>query len=100
MTKVKHILLSICLVFIASIMVACGSKIYTMTFRVGDTLYSSVGKYQEGDLILLPNDPTKPGYTFSRWSIDIPKTMPAKDLLDSHLINISLHSIIQERPVV
>ena len=60
-------------------MIGCGGKIYTMTFRVGDTLYSSVGKYQEGDLILLPNNPTKEGYTFSGWS-EAPATMPAVDV--------------------
>ena len=82
MARKKHsIIFAICMLLFAITMIGCGGKIYTMTFRVGDTLYSSVGKYQEGDLILLPNNPTKEGYTFSRWSIDIPKTMPSKDLV-------------------
>ena len=75
-------LLTFCMMlFCAVTMLGCGGKIYTMTFRVDDKLHSAVGKYQEGDLILLPNDPVKEGYTFSRWSIDIPKNMPAKDLV-------------------
>ena len=75
-------LLTFCmLLFCAVTMLGCGGKIYTMTFRVDDRLHSAVGKYEVGDLILMPNDPVKEGYTFSRWSIDIPKTMPAKDLV-------------------
>jgi hypothetical protein len=37
--------------------------------------------YNFGEEIKAPKEPTREGYTFNGWSIEIPKTMPAKDLV-------------------
>ena len=37
--------------------------------------------YKFGEEIKAPKEPTREGYTFNGWSIEIPKTMPAKDLV-------------------
>ena len=37
--------------------------------------------YKFGEEIKAPKEPTREGYTFNGWSIEIPKTMPAKDIV-------------------
>jgi uncharacterized repeat protein (TIGR02543 family) len=37
--------------------------------------------YNFGDAVKTPEEPTREGYTFEGWSIEIPETMPAKDIV-------------------
>ena len=37
--------------------------------------------YKFGEEIKTPEEPTREGYTFKGWSLEIPKTMPAKDIV-------------------
>lgn len=52
---------------------------YKLTYMVDGAVYKTVS-YNYGDAITPEPAPTKEGYTFSGWS-DIPKTMPAKDVI-------------------
>ena len=53
---------------------------YTITFDTdGGSPISAITK-DFGSSIIIPNDPTKTGYTFLGWSQEIPTTMPNNDL--------------------
>ncbi len=52
---------------------------YTAEF-ISDGMVISSKKYQEGEAIAKPADPSKEGYIFKGWSPEVPAAMPAKDL--------------------
>ena len=53
---------------------------YTITFNTaGGTVVSSITQ-NYGTAVTAPVNPTKEGYTFSRWDISIPATMPANNI--------------------
>lgn len=53
---------------------------YTITLEYGDGRADSIITQDYGTAITAPADPTRTGYTFDRWSMNIPATMPAEDL--------------------
>lgn len=58
---------------------------YTITFNANGGVFSTglqsySCEYKSGDSIVLPDAPTKKGYTFAGWDIEIPDTMPAESL--------------------
>ena len=54
---------------------------YTITFDTdgGNEVPSITADY--GTRITMPEEPTREGYTFAGWDVEIPDTMPAKDML-------------------
>ena len=54
------------------------AEMYTVTFVVDGEIYDTVS-VEYGEVIALPETPTKEGHTFSGWS-EVPETMPAKDI--------------------
>lgn len=52
---------------------------YTLTIKYGDGRADVTAQYEAGQRIYL-SDPTRTGYTFTGWDIDVPQTMPAYDL--------------------
>ncbi len=64
------------------------------TFKtVVDRVVTSV-TYYYGAEIKAPANPVKEGYTFSQWSSDIPKTMPARDVTVTASFSINKCTII------
>lgn len=49
--------------------------IYTITLKDGDTTLGTI-EGTAGTAITAPSDPTKEGYTFSKWDPALPETMP------------------------
>ena len=54
------------------------AEMYTVTFVVDGEIYDTVS-VEYGEVIALPETPTKEGHTFSGWS-EMPETMPAEDI--------------------
>ena len=52
---------------------------YKLTFKVDGEIYSQTD-VEYGAAIVVPENPTKTGYTFTAWDAAIPETMPAEDL--------------------
>ena len=52
---------------------------YDVTFVVDGVVYQTV-RMNYGEIITLPEEPTKEGHTFSGWD-EIPETMPAEDVV-------------------
>lgn len=66
---------------------------YKVTFFVDETEYSSV-TVAYGEVINTPSEnPTKEGYTFIKW-VDVPATMPAKNLEINAEFNINSYELI------
>ncbi len=53
---------------------------YTVTYKVDGSVYTTQ-VYKEGDSIILPAAPEKPGYDFVGWEPNLPGKMPNKDLV-------------------
>lgn len=51
---------------------------YAITYYVDDVEYQT-DMYDYGDTIIIPNSPTKTGYSFSGW-LNVPQTMPAQNI--------------------
>ena len=66
---------------------------YTITFNTdgGSEVKSITQDY--GTAITAPKDPTKTGYTFTGWDMEIPKTMPAEDVTVTATWKINQHTI-------
>ena len=54
-------------------------KEYTVYFMNDNDVYCEV-KVTEGEEITIPNNPTKEGYIFKGWDVEIPDVMPEHDL--------------------
>ncbi len=71
---------------------------YTMTFDADGGKFSSgleyfSSEYKYGDTVTLPDAPTKTGYTFAGWDIDIPTTMPKENVTITAQWNINRYTI-------
>jgi len=53
---------------------------YTVTYYVDGVQYGEVETYDYGTAIIQKAEPTKTGYTFSKWDITLPEIMPAYDI--------------------
>jgi len=54
---------------------------HTITFKLEDTIVYQTITAKYGDTIEIPNNPTKEGYTFAGWDIEVPETMPDRDII-------------------
>ena len=64
---------------------------YTITYMVDGKEYAK-DTVSYGSEIVLPETPTKEGYTFSGWN-DVPKTMPAKDVVVTGTFSANSYTI-------
>lgn len=48
----------------------------------------------EGDIIPVPDDPVRTGYSFDSWSTDIPETMPSRNLVFSALWTANFYDAV------
>ena len=58
--------------------VAIWEQVHTMTFIVDGNTYHTITDVANADIVL-PDVPTKPGYTFIGWAPSVPNEMPEKD---------------------
>ncbi len=66
-------------------------KTYNITYIVDGEVYETYS-VKSGDSVILPEEPTKEGYTFSGWS-EIPETMPAEDVTISGFFTINRYLV-------
>ncbi|MBR5695743.1 MAG: InlB B-repeat-containing protein, partial [Paludibacteraceae bacterium] len=66
---------------------------YTVTFYVDDVQYSKNNSMRYGDVIQLPEEPTKEGLYFAGW-----KNMPADGLMPEN--DLKLYAIFSTEPVI
>jgi len=66
---------------------------YTITFDTdGGSTVSAITQDYDTE-VSTPSDPTKEGYTFDGWSVDVPTTMPATDTTLTALWQINTYTI-------
>ncbi|MBE6699123.1 MAG: hypothetical protein E7584_02650 [Ruminococcaceae bacterium] len=67
---------------------------YTITFDTdgGNAIDSITLDY--GAAIVAPADPTKEGYTFTGWDVEIPETMPAENVTVKALWTLNTYTVI------
>ena len=63
-------------------------KRYAMTYMVNDTIVYHVDSLAYEEAIVLPEAPTKEGYTFDGW-VGVPETMPIHDVTANALFTIN-----------
>lgn len=64
---------------------------YTITYVVDSVVYAT-DSITYGDTIILLEEPTQEGYTFSGWS-DAPVTMPAEDIIIEGSFNVNYYAL-------
>ena len=64
---------------------------YTITYVVDSVVYAT-DSITYGDTIILLDEPTQEGYTFSGWS-DAPETMPAEDITIEGTFNVNYYAL-------
>lgn len=64
---------------------------YTITYVVDSVVYA-IDSITYGDTIILLEEPTQEGYTFSGWS-DAPVTMPAEDIIIEGSFNVNYYAL-------
>ncbi len=69
---------------------------YTITFDTNGGTEIDQMQISYGESIVLPEDPSRDGYTFAGWDQAIPLTMPAEDLVLAAIFNINSYSITFE----
>lgn len=60
---------------------------YTITYVVDGE--ETVEKYQYNAAVTAPADPEKVGHTFAGWDVEVPTTMPGKDLVINAKFNVN-----------
>ena len=65
---------------------------YTITYVVNDKV-EEVKTYKFGEAVETPKTPNVAGMTFKNWSMDIPATMPAEDLIIIAVFEISVYEV-------
>ena len=66
---------------------------YKLTFMVDDQVYSQTDVEYDA-AIVVPENPTKEGYTFTSWDAAIPEKMPANDLTFNAQFTINQYYVI------
>ena len=66
---------------------------YKLTFMVDDQVYSQTDVEYDA-AIVVPENPTKEGYTFTSWDAAIPEKMPAEDLTFNAQFTINQYNVI------
>ena len=67
------------------------AEMYTVTFVVDGEIYDTVS-VEYGEVIALPETPTKEGHTFSGWS-EMPETMPAEDITVTGSFSVNSYNV-------
>lgn len=65
---------------------------YTITYQVDHVEYAKQTYYYEEEIVLPPT-PTKKGYTFSGWDLEIPSFMPMQNLVVSGTLDKATYTI-------
>ena len=65
---------------------------YTITYVVNDKI-EEIKTYKFGEAVETPKTPNVAGMTFKNWSMDIPATMPAEDLIIIAVFEISVYEV-------
>ena len=66
---------------------------YKLTFMVDDQVYSQTDVEYDA-AIVVPENPTKEGYTFTSWDAAIPEKMPANDLTFNAQFSVNQYYVI------
>ncbi|WP_320967186.1 InlB B-repeat-containing protein, partial [Hungatella sp.] len=66
---------------------------YTVTYKVDGQQYGEPEVYKYNELVRLKSEPTKEGYTFSRWNYGEDFLMPAKDVVIEGSFGINSYTV-------
>ena len=66
---------------------------YTVTYKVDGQQYGEPEVYKYNELVRLKSEPTKEGYTFSRWNYGEDFRMPAKDVVIEGSFGINSYTV-------
>ena len=105
MKKIKKIFFYFLLLFLSTILYSCGNKIkFKVNFIVDDSIYATI-KTSGKEIIEIPSNPSKEGYTFEGWYWDKEiwlKPFTAKSLLEVSLsenMNVYAKFIDNDDPI-
>ncbi len=70
-----------------------GAVEYTVTFVLDNGEDDIVATLNYGDAIVVPEEPTKVGYTFAGWDVEPEATMPAADVTYTATWNINTYTV-------
>ena len=66
---------------------------YTLTYTSNGSVYTAETYYFGQNITPISSQPTKEGYTFNSWDIEIPETMPSSNLMANAVFTINSHTI-------
>ena len=67
---------------------------YSLTFDAGNGTEATVITQDYGTKFDTPADPTREGYTFAGWDMDIPETIPAEDMRFTALWSVNSYKLV------
>ena len=67
---------------------------YSLTFDAGNGTEATVITQDYGTKFDTPADPTREGYTFAGWDMDIPETIPAEDMSFTALWSVNSYKLV------
>ena len=67
---------------------------YTLTFNADNGTEATVITQDYGTKFDTPADPTREGYTFAGWDMDIPETIPAEDMSFTALWSVNSYKLV------
>ena len=67
---------------------------YTLTFDADNGTEATVITQDYGTKFDTPADPTREGYTFAGWDMDIPETIPAEDMSFTALWSVNSYKLV------
>ena len=67
---------------------------YSLTFDAGNGTEATVITQDYGTKFETPADPTREGYTFAGWDMDIPETIPAEDMSFTALWSVNSYKLV------